>query len=72
MRECNQEGIEVIPLVKLAENQQVCQGSLTFCTLLANSADKKLVIFYSSYFSQKTGFNISCKLSPLETIYMKC
>ena len=25
-----------------------------------------------SYFSQKTGFYISCKLSPLETICMKC
>ena len=23
-------------------------------------------------FSQKTGFDISCKLSPLETICMKC
>ena len=32
---------------------------LTFTTLLANSADDKLVIFY---FSQKTGFDISCKL----------
>ena len=29
----------------------------------ANSVDVKLVIF--SYFSQKTGFDISCKLSPL-------
>ena len=25
-----------------------------------------------SFFSQKTGFDISCKLSPLETICMKC
>ena len=25
-----------------------------------------------SYFSQKTVFDFSCKLSPLETIYMKC
>ena len=24
------------------------------------------------YFSQETGFDISCKLSPLETICMKC
>ena len=27
---------------------------------------------YFSYFYQKTGFDISCKLSPLETICMKC
>ena len=27
---------------------------------------------YFSYFSQKTGFDISCKLSPKETICMKC
>ena len=38
-------------------------------TLWANSADDKLVF---SYFSQKTGFDISCKLSPQETICMKC
>ena len=28
--------------------------------------------WYFSYFSLKTGFDISCKLSPMETIYMKC
>ena len=44
--------------------------SLTFTTLLANSADNKLVMFFS-YFSQETGFAISSKLSPLETICMK-
>ena len=27
---------------------------------------------YFSYLSQKTGFDISCKLSPMETICMKC
>ena len=26
----------------------------------------------SAYFSQKTGFDISCKLSPWETARMKC
>ena len=40
---------------------------LTLTTLLANSADDKLACF--SYFSQKTGFDISCRLSP---ICMKC
>ena len=28
--------------------------------------------WYFSYSSQKTGFDISCKLSPLETVCMKC
>ena len=27
---------------------------------------------YFSYFSQKTGFDISCKLSPMQTICMRC
>ena len=27
---------------------------------------------YFSYFSQKTGFDILCKLSPIKTICMKC
>ena len=35
-----------------------------------NSADDFLKYF--SYFSQKTGFDISCKLSPMEIFYMKC
>ena len=43
---------------------------LTFTTLWANSADNKLMIF--SYFSQKTVFIISCKMSPMETTDMKC
>ena len=30
------------------------------------------ILKYFSYFSQKTGFDISCKLSPKETICMKC
>ena len=34
------------------------------------SADDKLVIFF--LFFPKTGFDISCKLSPMETICMKC
>ena len=39
---------------------------LTFTTFWAISADDSIMIF--SYFSQKTGFDISVKLSPLETI----
>ena len=45
--------------------------NVTFTTVLANSADNKLKYFFS-YFSQKTGFDISCKLSLLETVCMKC
>ena len=37
---------------------------LTITTLRAN--------WYFSYFSQEMGFDISCKLSQLETICMKC
>ena len=34
------------------------------------SADEKLVILFS-YFSQSIGFDISCKVSPYETICMQ-
>ena len=43
---------------------------LTLNTLSKLSADD--ILKYLSYFSQKTGFDISCKLSPQETICMKC
>ena len=42
---------------------------LTLSTLAKFSASDKLKYF--SYSSQKTGFDISCKLSPMETICMK-
>ena len=32
----------------------------------------KDILKYFSYFSQKTGFDILCKLSPLLTICLKC
>ena len=35
-----------------------------------NSADD--ILEYFSYFSKKTGLDISCKLSPVETICMIC
>ena len=44
---------------------------LTFTTLWANSADNKLMVFFFSYFSQTMGSEISCKLSPLKTIWIK-
>ena len=46
---------------------------LTFWRLACRvkiSAD--YILKYFSYFPQKTGFDISCKLSPKETICMKC
>ena len=43
---------------------------LPFATLCAISTGYKLVIFF--LFSQNTGFDISCKLSPSETICIKC
>ena len=47
-----------------------CFLFLSFTTLWANSGDNKLMTFFLVF--QKTGFEISCKLSPLETICMKC
>ena len=43
---------------------------LTFTTLWANVTDNKGTIFFS-YFFQKIGFDISCKLSPVGTNCMK-
>ena len=45
---------------------------LTFTSLWANSADEKLMISFLKNVSQKTDFDISSKLSIMETIYMKC
>ena len=43
-------------------------------SLMLNTLGKKLNRFLNifSYFAQKTGFDTTCKLSPLETICMKC
>ena len=46
--------------------------TFTVTTLWANSADDKLMIFFFFFFFQKIGFDTSCKLSPKETICMKC
>ena len=52
---------------------------LTFRTLLANSAGDKLIIFFlffpenrTWHFMQIVSIGDKCKLSPLETICMKC
>ena len=43
---------------------------LTLSTVDTNFSRRQTEIFF--LFSLKTGFDISCKLSPLETIRMKC
>ena len=50
--------------------QTVLPITTTITTLRANLAGYKLTSF--SYFSQKTGLDISCRLSPLETTCMMC
>ena len=47
-----------------------CSHSPKHIQCKANSADEKLMIF--SYFSPKIGFDITCKLSPEETVCIKC
>ena len=49
---------------------QISSQLLTHCMLKKNSADN--ILKYFSYFSKKIGFDTSCKLSPKETICMKC
>ena len=49
------------------------QNRLTLSTLGKKFSGQHFEIFVCfSDFSQKTGFAISCKLSPVETICMKC
>ena len=52
-------------------NIQINKLRYNLFTYLANPADYTLMIFFHS-FSQVTGIEISCKLSPLETMCMKC
>ena len=47
--------------------KEILHCNSLFTTLWANSADDKLVIFFL-YFSQKTGFDFSCKLSPKQDL----
>ena len=55
---------------RLGKSELIQQYLCIFTTLWVNSAGDKLIYF--SYFSQKTGSDISCKLSPMETTCMKC
>ena len=47
------------------------EGKFTRSSLGKIFSRRHFGIFFSS-FSQKTGFDIPCKLSPMETICMKC
>ena len=40
--------------------------------MLGNNLNSADILKYFSYFPQKIGFGISCKLSPRETICLKC
>ena len=49
--------------------ENILSSILKISTLGKISADD--ILKYLLYFSQKTGFDMSCKLSPMETICMK-
>ena len=55
----------VCPPSKISEN-------LILCLALWVKFSADVILKYFSYFSQKTGINISYKLSPMETICIKC
>ena len=57
-------------MVSCEESERKNIFCLTFTNHWANFAITNW--WYFSYFFQKTGFDILCKLSPLETICMKC
>ena len=40
--------------------------------MLGKNLSRQHFKIFLSYFSQKTGFDTSCKLSPQEIVYMKC
>ena len=46
-------------------------GDSTLTTLWENSADD-IWLYFSYFISQKTGFDIACQWSPVETRCMKC
>ena len=51
-------------------------GEYGVCKLMLSTLGKTIsaddILKYFSYFPLKTGFDILCKLSPIETICMKC
>ena len=56
-------------MVNSCDHLLFCNKDLTFTTLLANSADNKLMMF--CLLSPETGFSVSFRLSPLESFHMK-
>ena len=61
--------LHTVYFIKICINIWSNQMNLTVTSFCANSADDNLVIFF--LFFPETGFDISCKLSPVETICMK-
>ena len=55
---------------KIKNESDLIFSSLTLRTLGKIFSGRHIDIF--SYFPHKTSFDVSCKLSPLETICMKC
>ena len=66
------KNIDTFPLVKATYPQLHWWSSLLFLPLPLSGLIQMTNWWYLFYFSQKTGSDISCKLSPLETICMKC
>ena len=52
--------------------QKLEAGHFNFNSMLGKIFSRQHIQKYYFYFSQKTGFDISCKLPPIETICMKC
>ena len=61
-----------VKILSLLADDRARLVALIFTSLRANSAGDKLMIFFLFFFSQKIGFDISCKLSAKETIWVKC
>ena len=66
--------LKIINEKKKKENQNL-SAAVVICTLIfsmQNKISSRRHIEIVFLFSQKTGFDVSCKLSPVETICMKC
>ena len=53
------------------KNSKQCTRE-SYCLVFWVKFSANDILKYFSYFSQKTGFDIACKVFPMETICMKC
>ena len=63
------------PVLSIINNQSFFTESIRTLILyieLLGKKEERRIQKYFSYFSRTIGFDISCKLYPLETIRMKC